>query len=182
MNVSVTPLVVTAAIAVIGYFLTYWNNLRLTRHQSRLDLVNRRLNEFYGPLFIITRTIAIAYQAQLTKLGRKQVYEAGRQLTPEEWQENYAWVVAVYAPLEQELSDLIIHKAHLLREQTIPEPLLTLVAHVSVTKALIHKWQKNDFSELYPVIDFPYTDIAAYADHSYGELKSEQLRLLGRTD
>jgi hypothetical protein len=174
-------LIVTAAVAVIGYFLTYWNNLRLARHQARLELVNRRLNEFYGPLFIITRTIAVAYQAQLAKSGKKQVYEAGRTLTPEEWEENYAWVVAVYAPLEQELSDLIVHKAHLLREQAIPESLLTLVAHVSVTKALIHKWQKSDFSELYPAIDFPYAEISAYAEESYGELKSEQLRLLGRT-
>ena len=179
MNVSITPLIVTAAVAVIGYFLTYWNNLRLSRHQARLELVNRRLNEFYGPLFIITRTISIAYQAQLTKLGRKQVYEEGRTLTPEEWEDNYAWVVAVYAPLEQELSDLIVRKAHLLREQAIPEVLLTLVAHVSVTKALLHKWQKNDFSELYPVIDFPYAGIAAYADTSYMELKAEQLRLFG---
>ncbi len=177
---SFTPLIVTAAVAVIGYFLTYWNNLRLSRHQAQLELVNRRLNEFYGPLFIITRTISIAYQAQLTKLGRKQVYEEGRRLTPAEWEENYAWVVAVYAPLEQELSDLVIHKAHLLREQTIPESLLTLVAHVSVTKALIHKWQKNDFSELYPAIDFPYTEITAYAETSYNELKAEQFRLLGR--
>ena len=55
-------------------------------------------------------------------------------------------VVAVYAPLEDQLSDLIIHKAHLLREQRIPESLLTLVAHVSVTKALIHTWMKDDFS------------------------------------
>ena len=172
-------MIVTAAVAVIGYFLTYWNNLRLARHQAHLDLVNRRLNEFYGPLFIITRTISIAYQAQLSKSGKKQVYEEGPKLTPEEWEENYAWVVAVYAPLEQELSELIVHKAHLLREQTIPESLLTLVAHVSVTKALIHKWQKNDFSELYPAIDFPYAELTAYAETSYTELKSEQLRLLG---
>ena len=182
MNVSAIPLIATVTVAVIGYFLTYWNNLRLSRHQAHLELVSRRLNEFYGPLFIITRTIATAYQAQLSKLGRKQVYEEGKQLTPAEWEENYAWVVAVFVPLEQELSDLIIHKAHLLREQNIPESLLTLVAHVSVTKALIHKWQKNDFSELYPVIDFPYAEIAAYAEKSYVELKSEQLRLLGRSD
>ncbi len=60
--------------------------------------------------------------------------------------------------------------------------MLTLVAHVSVTKALIHKWMKDDFSERYPVIDFPHAEIAAYAEKSYAELKEEQLNLLGRPD
>jgi hypothetical protein len=68
--------------------------------------VNQQLNAFYGPLFIITRTISTAYHAQLSKSGRSQVYEEGRQLTQKEWGENYAWVVAVYAPLEDQLSDL----------------------------------------------------------------------------
>ena len=88
MIVSAIPLIATITVAVIGYFLTYWNNLRLSRHQAHLELVNRRLNEFYGPLFIITRTISTAYQAQLSKLGRKQVYEEGKKLTPAEWEEN----------------------------------------------------------------------------------------------
>ena len=182
MSISAISVIVTIALAVTGYFLTYWYNLRLSRHQAHLALVNQRLNEFYGPLLIITRTMSTAYQAQLSKLGRSQVYEEGKQLTQKEWEENHAWVVAVYAPLEDQLSDLIIHKAHLLREQTIPESLLTLVAHVSVTKALIHKWMKDDFSELYPVIDFPHAEIAAYAEKSYADLKAEQLHLLGRPD
>jgi hypothetical protein len=180
MNLSALSVILTVGIAFIGYFLTYWNNLRLARHQAHLDLVNRRLNEFYGPLFIITRTMSTAYQAQLSKSGKGQVYEPGKALTQEEWEENYAWVVAVYAPLEDQLSDLIVHKAHLLREPTIPASLLTLVAHVSVTQALIHKWKKGDFSELYPVIDFPHAEITAYAERSYADLKAEQLRLLGR--
>lgn len=179
MTFSTLSLMVTFAIAVTGYFFTYWNNLRLARHQAHLHLVTQRLDEFYGPLFILTRTMTAAYRAQLSKLGRSQVYEEGRPLTPEEWRENYAWVVAVYAPLEDQLSDLIIHKAHLLREQAIPESLLTLVAHVSVTKALLHKWKNGDTSELFPVIDFPYVEITAYAETSYASLKAEQLRLLG---
>ena len=180
MTISTISLLVTLAIAVIGYFLTYWNNLRLSRHQAELALVTQRLNEFYGPLYVITRTISTAYQTQLAKAGRKQVYEEGRKLTQAEWDENYAWVMAVYAPLEDQLSDLVVHKAHLLREQTIPPSLLTLVAHVSVTKVLLHKWMQKDFSELYPAIEFPYAEITAYAEQSYTELKAEQLRLLGK--
>ena len=179
MNFSAYSLIVTFAIALTGYFFTYWNNLRLARHQAHLHLVTQRLDEFYGPLFILTRTMTTAYRAQLSKLGRSQVYEEGRTLTTAEWEDNYAWVVAVYGPLEDQLSDLIIHKAHLLREQTIPDSLLTLVAHVSVTKALLYKWKKGDHSELFPAIDFPYAEMSTYAEASYAELKAEQLRLLG---
>jgi hypothetical protein len=172
----------TITVAIIGFFFTYWNNLRISRRQARLDLVTERLGKFYGPLYIITATMTTAYQTQLSKTGRKQIFEEGRKLTPEEWKENYAWVMGVYVPLEDELNDLVIHNAHLIREQKIPDSLLTLVAHVSVTKALIHKWKNDDFSELYPAIAFPYEEIAEYAEKSYAELKAEQLRFMGQAD
>jgi hypothetical protein len=179
MSIGMISLVVTAAVAVVGYYLTYWNNLRLARHQARLTLVNERIDGFYGPLFIITRTMSTAYQTQLAKSGRKRIFQEGQRLSQTEWDDNYAWVVGVYAPLENDLSDLITHKAHLLREQEIPASLMTLVAHVAVTKALLYKWAKGDYSELYPAIDFPYAAIEEYAQRSYAELKAEQLRLLG---
>jgi hypothetical protein len=49
-----------------------------------------------------------------------------------------------------------------------------------VAQALLNKWKKGDFSELYPAIDFPHAEIAAYADKSYAELKAEQIQLMGR--
>ncbi len=166
MNSNTIYLTVTAAIALAGYLFTYWNNLRMARHQARLGLVNERLNKFYGPLYIIVKTINTSYQAQLVKAGKKQIYQDGKALSKEEWQEHHAWVMAVYAPLEQSLSDLIIQNAHLIQEKNVSEALLKLVAHVSVTQALIYKWNKEDFTELYPTIDFPYEAITEYAERS----------------
>jgi hypothetical protein len=180
MYLTAISLIVTVVLAVGGYVFTYWHNLRLSRHQARLDLVNQRLNKFYGPLYIVTKTISTAYQTQLAKSGKKTVFQEGRKPTQEEWEENYAWVMGVYAPLEQELSDLVVHNAHLIREQGIPDSLMTLLAHVAVAQALLNKWKKGDFSELYPAIGFPHAEIAAYADKSYAELKAEQIQLMGR--
>jgi hypothetical protein len=179
MYLTAISLIVTVLLAVAGYVFTYWHNLQASRHQARLDLVNQRLNKFYGPLFIVAKTISTAYQTQLAKSGTKTVFQEGRKPTQQEWDENYAWVMGVYAPLEAELSDLVVHNAHLIREQSIPESLMTLLAHVAVAQALLHKWNKGDFSEQYPAIDFPHAEIAAYAGQSYAELKAEQLHLMG---
>jgi hypothetical protein len=51
--------------------------------------------------------------------------------------------------------------------------------HVSAYKAVIKKWEMEDYPELISVNDFPQ-ELSAYATSSYQELKQEQLRLIGK--
>jgi hypothetical protein len=48
------PALVTISLAFIGYFATYFNNLRLSQRSEELARVNRQLSELYGPLFALT--------------------------------------------------------------------------------------------------------------------------------
>ena len=164
----------TVVVAFTGYLFTYWNNLRHAKHQAELELVNRRLNKFYGPLYIIVHSTAIAYHEHQSKLSKKQ----NGQISKKEQEEYKAWILSVYAPLAEKLSALIQDGAHLIREEKMPQALLDLIAHVYVTKALIYKWENGDYSELHPSIDYPFKEITEYAEESYSELKAQQLKLI----
>ena len=60
----------TIVLAFAGYLVTFWSNRVMARRADRLRLVNQRLNEFYGPLYVATVTGNIAYKALLAKQGK----------------------------------------------------------------------------------------------------------------
>ena len=39
-------------LAFVGYLATAWSARMLARRKDKLEQVNRRLNEFYGPLYV----------------------------------------------------------------------------------------------------------------------------------
>ena len=42
----------TILLAFVGYLTAFMSDRMLARRKDKLDLVNRRLNEFYGPLYV----------------------------------------------------------------------------------------------------------------------------------
>ena len=44
--------VLTIVLAFAGYLVTFWSTRVMARRADRLRLVNQRLNEFYGPLYV----------------------------------------------------------------------------------------------------------------------------------
>ena len=42
----------------------------LARRRDKLDLVNKRLNEFYGPLYVASEAGNIAYRSLLNRQGK----------------------------------------------------------------------------------------------------------------
>lgn len=126
-----------------------------------------------------TRAGAIVFAALRKKLRREEgVLFNRRDPDPEAFSEWKIWLVNVFMPLNDLLERLILHKAHLIREQEMPECLLLFVAHNAAYKAVLKKWESNDFSDYLSIIDFP-VEIEQYASTSFKELKEEQLRLVG---
>jgi len=179
---SAVGLFVTVALAVFGYFATYYYNLRLTRKQQELDLVNRRMNEFYGPLYVTSQTGRMAIAAILRRLGRGEgklfFNDPTHPPTDDELREWRLWVQTVFMPLNLYLENLILEKAYLIREQEMPKCLLDFVTHVSSYKPLLEKWAAGDLTSHVPLIFFP-EELDKYADSSYADMKAEQLRLIG---
>jgi hypothetical protein len=50
----------TILLASIGYLATFLSARMLARRKDKLEMVNRRLDEFYGPLYVASQAGNIA--------------------------------------------------------------------------------------------------------------------------
>ena len=177
-DVPAIAVLVTIILAFIGYIVSYVDARVLARKKDRLELVNQRLNRFYGPLYVATAAGQISYKALIAKLGKKQhVFEGDSEPSEEELREWFLWMKTVFTPLNDLREKIIIENAHLIVEEKMPECLLDFVTLVVGYKAVLAKWEKGDFAEKYSLIDFP-TDLHDYINQSYKSLKDHQTHLL----
>jgi hypothetical protein len=82
-------------------------------------------------------------------------------------------------PLNLLLEKTIVENADLLIEEKIPDCLLLLGAHVSAYKAVLKKWENQDYTEHTSLVNYPWEDVCAYVETSFMSLKREQAKLLG---
>jgi hypothetical protein len=168
--------VFTIILAFTGYLVTFLGTRMMARRADMLNLVNQRLNEFYGPLYVATVAGNIAYRSLLKKQGKTQCHP----ITDAEIKEWVLWMTTIFMPLNDVREKIIIEKAHLIVEEQMPQCLLDFVTHVVGYKALLSKWAEGDYSERRSTIGWP-PDFDAYVERSYQALKAEQTRLLHTT-
>jgi hypothetical protein len=184
MSLEAISLIATILLALGGYLITYRQNLHLTRRKERLELINKRLDEFYGPLYVSTQASKEAFQMYLQTVKKMKKREGEENfditLSPHElWftPEWRIWSTDLIYPILINSDDVILHKAHLVREAELPECLLRFVAYMASLRRVIKKWEQGDFTEGGPIIKYP-SEINEYAAKAYQELKSEQLKLI----
>jgi len=160
-------------LAFVGYLATFLSARMLARRMDKLELVNRRLDEFYGPLYVASQAGNIAYRSLLKKQGKTQCHP----ILESEMKEWVLWMKTIFMPLNNVREKVIIEKAHLIVEEQMPQCLLDFVTHVVGYKAVVSKWAEGDFSERRSTIGWP-PEFDTYVRHSYQALKAEQTRLL----
>jgi len=168
--------VFTIILAFTGYLVTFLGTRMMARRADMLNLVNQRLNEFYGPLYVATVAGNIAYRSLLKKQGKTQCHP----ITDAEIKEWVLWMTTIFMPLNDVREKIIIEKAHLIVEEQMPQCLLDFVTHVVGYKALLSKWAEGDYSERRSTIGWP-PEFDSYVERSYQALKAEQTRLLHTT-
>jgi hypothetical protein len=165
--------ILTVCIAFAGYLITVFGARMLARHRDKLRLVNKRLNEFYGPLYVASEAGNIAYRSLLKRQG-KIVSEPILDSELKEW---ILWMNTIFMPLNDIREKIIIEKAYLVVEEQMPQCLLDFVTHVVGYKAVMAKWAEGDFTERRSTIGWP-PEFDIYVKKSYAALKAEQTRLL----
>ena len=143
--------VFTIVLAFAGYLVTFMSNRMMARRADRLRLVNQRLNEFYGPLYVATVAGNIAYNSLLKKQGKTQCHP----IRDEDLKEWMLWMTTIFMPLNNVREKIIIENAHLIVEEQMPQCLLDFVTHVVGYKALLSKWAEGDYSERRSMIGWP---------------------------
>ncbi len=165
--------ILTILVAFTGYALTFLSAHMLARRRDKLELVNKRLNEFYGPLYVASQAGNIAYRSLLNKQGKTQ----SEPITDEDLKDWVLWMRTIFIPLNEIREKIIIEKAHLIVEEHMPQCLLDFVTHVVGYKAVLHKWAEGDYSERRSTIGWP-PEFDVYVKNSYAALKAEQMRLM----
>jgi hypothetical protein len=165
--------VLTVILAFVGYLATFLSTRMLERRRDKLDLVNRRLNEFYGPLYVASQAGNIAYRSLLKKQGKTQSFP----ILDDEMKEWVLWMTTIFMPLNDVREKIIIEKAYLIIEEQMPHCLLDFVTHVVGYKAVLAKWARDDFSERRSTIGWP-PEFDVYVERSYAALKAKQTQLL----
>jgi hypothetical protein len=163
----------TIIVAFAGYLVTFMSTRMLARRQDKLRMVNRRLNEFYGPLYVASQAGNIAYRSLLKKQGKTQ----SEPISDAEMKEWVLWMRTIFMPLNDVREKIIIEKAYLILEEHMPQCLLDFVTHVVGYKAVLSKWADGDYSERRSTIGWP-PEFDVYVNRSYQALKAEQTRLL----
>jgi len=168
-----TTVILTVVLAFVGYLTTFLSARMLARRKDKLDLVNRRLNEFYGPLYVASQAGNIAYHSLLQKQGKTQSFP----ILDGEMKEWMLWMTTIFMPLNDVREKVIIEKAHLIVEEQMPRCLLDFVTHVVGYKAVLGKWAEGDYGERRSTIGWP-PEFDHYVERSYQALKAEQTKLL----
>jgi hypothetical protein len=168
--------ILTIFVALTGYIITFMSAHMLARRRDKLDLVNKRLNELYGPLYVASEAGNIAYRSLLAKQGKRQ----SDPIRDEDLKEWVLWMRTVFIPLNEIREKIIIDNAHLIIEEKMPQCLLDFVTHVVGYKAVLRKWADGDYSERRSTIGWP-PEFDLYVRDSYAALKAEQTRLMHST-
>ena len=163
----------TIVLAFIGYLVTLFGSRMNARRRDKLRLVNKRLNEFYGPLYVASEAGNIAYRSLLKRQGKLQ----SNPITDAQMKEWMLWMTTIFMPLNDLREHIIIEKAHLIIEEQMPQCLLDFVTHVVGYKAVLAKWDEGDYSERRSTIGWP-PEFDIYVKRSYAALKAQQTRLL----
>jgi len=173
MNLAQNATIVTLILAFFGYLVTFLSARMVERRRNKLDLVNKRLNEFYGPLYVASQAGNIAYRSLLKKQGKTQSYP----ILDSEMKEWVLWMTTIFIPLNDVREKIIIEKAYLIVEEQMPHCLLDFVTHVVGYKAVVAKWTEGDYTERRSTIGWP-PEFDIYVEKSYAALKAQQTQLL----
>jgi len=183
---------VAIILAIVGYFVKYLNDVRITTKKAKIDSekdklnselnrVNEQLEEFYGPLKALNESSRIAWSDFRKKYRSHTPHFFSNKEMPneEELKAWRLWMTIVFMPNNNKMFEIINSRLDLLIEDEMPDSLKLVCAHVAAYKTVMHKWEQKDFSEHTSTINFPAVEVKEYIDKSFTRLKKRQNELIG---
>ena len=162
---------VTVVLAFSGYLITYFNGLRLSQRERRLERLNKQLGELYGPLYGLTGSETAVFAVFRSRYRPGQHFFSEEDPPTEEDLEAWRlWMTTVFAPINNRMYELILSKSDLLIETEMPQCLRDLCAHVVGYHLVMKKWEKGDYSENLSLVAFPQADLLKYVAELYEAL------------
>jgi hypothetical protein len=170
----------TILVALLGFLFTYANARRLQERNDRLARVSRQLGELYGPALAISDSTRISFDAFCAKYGDVRKFKDQQErLSVKQRTAWQAWMVTIFQPSNRRLFELLMTKADLLVDETMPECISAFCSHVTSYDVVLTGWDKGS-EELFAAVDYP-PEFTEYVRTSYMLLKRRQAKLLAET-
>jgi hypothetical protein len=100
--------------------------------------------------------------------------------TDEELKQWRLWIREVFMPLNIKMEQTIICNAHLIEGVVMPESFKQLLAHIEAYKAVIKRWDLDDYSDHVSFVPFPTNSLLNYIKETFDMLKRRQAMLSSR--
>ena len=95
LSLSQNAAILTIILAFAGYLVTFLSARMLARRRDKLRLVNKRLNEFYGPLYVASEAGNIAYRSLLNRQGKVK----SEPILDTEMKDWVLWMTTIFMPI-----------------------------------------------------------------------------------
>ena len=179
MEAAIIAASASVAVAVITYLLTYLNSKRLSKWQDGLARTNAQLQQFYGPLLSLAETSERSWNLFREKYG---LPDGGPEVDISQEHRDLwiLWVTNVFQPANSQMLHIIVDRADLLIDNSVPPCLLDLCAHTSGYEVTIKQWQSGDYTDMYSIAYWP-SGLLDYLRASFELLKRDQQRLIDKT-
>jgi len=162
---------ITIFIGVIGYFFkSLFEKIKLNNYK-KLEYLEKQINEFYGPLYILSATGKSLFDDIWDKFKKNGVIENPDDVNPNaEWR---LWVEEVFIPLNNKIEKVILEKGYLsVDEKTVPCFTAFLIYNAQC-KILVRQWSYGDFSNFFTKYLYPPT-LSIYVKNILDNLKLKQ--------
>jgi len=107
--------ILTIILAFVGYLVTFMITRMLARRRDKLEMVTRRLNEFYGPLYVASQAGNIATARCLRNKARRRASHPRQRNEGVDAVDDH-----IFMPLNDIREKIIIEKAYLVVEEQMP--------------------------------------------------------------
>lgn len=192
LNIDQLTLVVTAALAFLGWGLTYVLNVRRDTLKHQIEFTNRQLKYLYGPLYLrlkaSDRTWELFWAKYQPKHGQGRYFSGPT--TESEKQVWRNWMRNVFEPMNARTEEVLTNNIDLLSHQEksnepnpsgeLPSGMVNALAHIASYKAVLSKWDAGDFTEHVALNDWPGKELLEIVESDFQSLREKQQKLLQR--
>lgn len=182
MGPAVAAALIAAAIAALGWFVTYVlrrrADLESARREAAVRHLERQLDELYGPLAFLILEGTRVFDDLVQDFGTE--WRDGRRMLDADEVEKWLFLVDThFFPRNEQIEELLSTKAHLIEGNRMPDSFLAFLDHHSSWKLDHLMWKKTGKLErLYSRRRWP----ARFAEdvlQTFQELKLRHAELLG---
>ncbi|KAB0681579.1 hypothetical protein F3X87_07705 [Aeromonas caviae] len=182
--IKVSPIVLTAIIALVGWIFTYLHKQHIDIKTNKLDRINKQLRELYGPLYARLLASHSTWEAfwkvYRPAHGGNSYFMSGAQVTEKEKEIWRNWMSNVFEPFNSETEKLILQNIDLLESDEIPKAFIDALSHIAAYKAVLADWKRSDFSNHVSVNNWPSRELLMIVEPEYKRLRTRQRELIGK--